>query len=108
MNHEQYMRRALELARYRGSGRAVIAVDDAMLPENSGAFRVEFEDGKALSVQPTTDAPDAELPIGAFSAALMGCLPVEQMVWRPDVAVHCPEAVAPVFYRKPNWICNHF
>ena len=72
MNHEQYMRRALELARYRGSGRAVIAVDDAMLPENSGAFRVEFEDGKALSVQPTTDAPDAELPIGAFSAALMG------------------------------------
>ena len=81
---------------------------DAMLPENSGAFRVEFEDGKALSVQPTTDAPDAELPIGAFSAALMGCLPVEQMVWRPDVAVHCPEAVAPVFYRKPNWICNHF
>lgn len=102
------VRRALELARYRGSGRAVIAVDDAMLPENSGAFRVEFEDGKALSVHPTTDAPDAELPIGAFSAALMGCLPVEQMVWRPDVAVHCPEAVAPVFYRKPNWICNHF
>lgn len=49
----------------------VLAIQDEMLPENNGPWRVVCESGQTV-VQPTAEEPDFTLGIGAFSQALMG------------------------------------
>jgi predicted acetyltransferase len=103
-----HVQRAFELARYRGSGSASIGVQDEMLPQNSGVWHLEFENGRCLRVEKTDGPADVTIPVGALGAALMGRLPAESFCYRPDITVVHGEALNQIFYWKPNWINNSF
>lgn len=104
------VRKALELAAYRGSGTVTLGITDGQIPENNGVFRVTFQNGKALAVEKTEEKADMELPIAAFSALLSGVSAWEAAAqWMPDVRKNRDNpALAGVFYKKPLWIGDYF
>lgn len=104
------VRKALELAAYRGSGTVTLGITDGQIPENNGIFRVTFQNGKALSVEKTEEKADLELPIAVFSALLSGVSAWEAAEsWMPDVHKNRDNpALAGVFYKKPLWIGDYF
>lgn len=90
------VRRALELARYQGSGEVCFAVDDPCLPRNSGMYRVVFEDGRCVSID-QTGTPAVTLGMADFSRLLLGgCEPGEY------------PALSALFYPKRMHICDYF
>lgn len=104
------VRKVLEKAAYRGSGTVTLEVSDPQIPENTGRFTVEFENGKALSVDRTENTPDAVLTIPAFSALIAGACDVreaEGYLSGLDVLGNI-DALSQVFYNKPMWITDYF
>lgn len=100
----------LEKARYIGSGKVILELRDPQISQNNGCFAVEFANGAAVSVAPTTDTPDAVLTIPTFSALIAG-------VWDFEEAKHTipglevrknSETLRQVFYRKPLMIVDGF
>ncbi len=94
------VKRALELAAYRGRGRVCIEVSDPSCERNCGAFTVDF-DGRATSVV-TGGVPDVRCSIGAFSAMLLGRGGIETGELFAGTEVLGDRAeLDKVFYRKP-------
>lgn len=108
------VQKALELARYQGSGRITIQVDDAYIEANQGYFTVEFADGKATSVVHTDAAEAAQIhmPINQLSRFLFGTLETEALEWCEDVQFEdTPQNWAllkQVFYRKHCFLMEYF
>lgn len=69
------------------SGRVVLSVTDAFLPENSGCYQVSWEAG-ALRVQPSQQEADIVLSAGALTHLVLGSLSLEQVSSLPGVALH--------------------
>lgn len=100
----------LEKARFRGAGSLVLQIRDPLIPENDGCFALRFAEGKAISVEKSSLAPDAELEISAFSALIAGvCDFPEARRWMPGLRVLREEApLARLFCRKPLMITDYF
>lgn len=100
----------LEKAAYRGSGTVTLELHDPQIPENTGRFTVKFQDGKALTVERTDNAPDAVLTIPAFSALIAGvCELSEADGYLNGLEIRNSAApLSQVFYRKPIWIVDYF
>ncbi len=104
------VRRVLEKAAYQGSGAVTLEIQDPQIPENTGCFTVSFADGKAKSVVPSQNAPDAVLTIPAFSALISGvCSLSEADGYLNGLKIQNSAApLSQVFYRKPLWIVDYF
>lgn len=106
------VQRVLELARYRGSGRAAVAVDDPLLTENSGLFIVEYREGRALSVAKAAEENGADivLSIGDFSRLIVGAASLESLCFAGRIAEEtaASPALNGVFYEKPCLIADFF
>jgi predicted acetyltransferase len=60
------------------AGAFTLAIDDDLLRENAGPWRVTFESGKVVVESAAVEAnADLRMPVGAFAQALLG---------RPDLA----------------------
>ena len=92
------VRRALELARYQGSGTVNIAVADPQVDQNNGIFKVNFQDGRCTDITAGTHA-DVSLDIAAFSRLLLGGCSPEEYARTP---------LAAVFYPKRMYISDFF
>lgn len=100
---------ALKLCHCKGKGELTVQVEDPLLPENCGSFRLCFEPGKENHVEKTDRTPDISLRIGDFSALLCGVKSAEDLPWMPNVEVKNPEAhFGEVFYRKPCHVLDLF
>lgn len=106
VNAEEVLRRAA----YRGSGQLRLGIRDGLIPENDGVFTVRFENGRAVQVEKTTEAPDAILSIAAFSALIAGVCDFEGAAfWMDGVRPLAPAApFDSVFYRKSMMISEYF
>lgn len=99
----------LKKARYLGSGRCTLEIQDPQIAENCGRFAVTFADGKAISVERTVQNADVVLPISAFSALIAGVCD-----WRDarytfsGLDIHKEDHLPQIFYRKPLMICDYF
>lgn len=103
------VRRVLENCNCRGTGCVRIAVEDTILPENCGTWKLTFEPGQVNFVEKTEEQPDVSLTINAFSALICGARDVHSLAWIPDAVVH--NAAAPfagVFYAKPCFMLDLF
>ena len=100
----------LKKAKYLGTGRVVLEIQDPQIPENNGRFQVDFQDGKALSVARTEAAPDSSMRINIFSALISGVSDLASaMAYMPDLTVTGHESdLAKVFYPKPLMIADYF
>lgn len=103
------VRRVLENCNCRGTGCVRIAVEDTILPENCGTWKLTFAPGQVNFVEKTEEQPDVSLTINAFSALICGARDVHSFAWIPDAVVH--NAAAPfagVFYAKPCFMLDLF
>lgn len=66
------VRRVLENCRCRGAGCVRIAVEDAILPENTGTWKLTFAPNSANLVEKTEEQPDASLTIDQDYRVEMG------------------------------------
>lgn len=106
VNVEEVLRRAA----YRGEGQLRLCIRDPLIPENDGVFTVRFENGRAVHVEKTGEAPDAILSIPAFSALMAGVCDFEGAAnWMDGVEVLSPAApLDRLFYRKSMMISEYF
>ena len=98
------VQRALELSRRPEGFCAVVEVEDSLLPDNSGRYRI------GTGVVEKTDRPaDLCADIRVFSQMLIGYLPLESALMRTDVALHgnC-EQLERFFVKKPMFQWEHF
>lgn len=103
------VRRVLENCNCCGTGCVRIAVEDTILPENCGTWKLTFAPGQVNFVEKTEEQPDVSLTINAFSALICGARDVHSLAWIPDAVVH--NAAAPfagVFYAKPCFMLDLF
>lgn len=104
-----HVRRVLEKARYVGSGRAVLEIQDPLIPENNRRFAVTFANGRATVVAETKEAPDAVLSIGAFSGLITGVWDMADVPWLDSIEIRNPDApLSQMFYKKPLMITDLF
>lgn len=100
----------LQKARYHGSGRAIMGIQDEMIPENNNRFAVEFSDGKPTSVTQTSALPDVTFQIPAFSALISGtCAFSDAVKWMDGITIHKNNpALEQIIYRKPLYLADYF
>lgn len=101
--------KALALCRCRGTGSIKIQVEDGMLPQNRGIWKLTFASGRKNLVEKTDEQPDLILGIGELSAFLCGARAAREFEWMPNVRVinsHAP--FEQVFYRKMCHILELF
>lgn len=88
-----------------GSSSYVIAVHDALIPQNNGPWQVTFGDGEArVSKAPNAD-PDLELSEAALAQLISGVTGLATAQLRNDVQVHKrQQTLARVFNRRASWL----
>ena len=100
--------KALEMCRTIGEGGIVIGVEDKILPENAGAWKVTFAPG-GNKVEKTDAAPDIEMPVGELTQLLLGICCTDDLPMIPRAKVNNPDApFAQIFMRKACHIIDLF
>ena len=102
--------KALEVARYRGSGEAVIAVEDPVLTENTGRYHLVYRDGRAVQIARTEKEPALALSVGDFSRLIVGTGTLEELAFAGRIPAEATESedLRGIFYSKPHFIANFF
>ncbi len=100
---------ALGMCRCRGEGTVTLRVEDPLLPQNDGTFRVTFAPGAANRVERVAGEADAALPIGELSTLLLGVRGTEDIPFMPGMRVANPDApLDGIFYKKPCHVLDLF
>ena len=92
------------------SGTAVVDVDDPLLGQNDGRFRIEFGGGEAQVGAVETD-PGLTLGVGALSQLYVGYRSVDDLVRTRDVTVHGGPAravLADAFPKREAFVREQF
>lgn len=97
----------LKMAAYRGSGRVVIRIEDAMLAQNDGTFAVEFRDGRCVRAGRTGEKADLSLNIGDFSALILGMYELDDFLAARGICADNRD-LRGVFYRKKCLLREYF
>lgn len=102
------VQKALEMCRTTGEGSIVLSVEDAILPENNGPWKITFSpDGNA--VERTDSAADIEMPIGELTQLLLGVCCADDLPMMPRAKVNNPAAPFDrIFLRKRCHIIDLF
>ncbi len=104
-----HVEKALEMCRCKGEGCLYIQVEDPVLSQNSGVWKLSFSTGKPNQVEKCQSQPDITLPIGDLTSLLCGMRDVEDIAFMPQTIVHHPDApLEQVFYRKPCHVLELF
>ncbi len=81
-----------------------IAVEDELLPENAGTWRVSCG-----AVEKTEAPADIALSIHALAPLIVGYVSLSEAELRPDVCINANRAVLEkVFVKKPAFLTDHF
>ena len=86
----------------------VISVNDDLIPENCGTFRVTGKTQENI-VEAAGDSPDLSLSVRALGQAACGAIGFSELLLREDATINgnC-EVLAQVFRRKAIYIMDHF
>ena len=88
-----------------GSGSYVLAVHDALIPQNDGPWRVTFEAGEARVAEAPNEDPDLELSEAALAQLISGVTGLETALLRKDVHVlKNHQTLVRVFTRRVSWL----
>lgn len=93
--------RVLENCACRGTGEITLSIEDDIITENNGTWRLHFAPGEQNKVEKTDAVPDLILNIRAFSALITGARAAADIPWMPDVRLLRQAPTVPnVFYPK--------
>jgi predicted acetyltransferase len=103
------VKKALELAKYQGSGSLVMKISDNQIKQNDNTFEVVFVDGKATSVEVVEKTADITFSIADFSRLLIGTHNPTELKYIEQIQVNADlDKIAKVFYKKLNFIADYF
>ena len=90
-------------------GEYILEINDPMLPENCGKFRVEF-DSKGSRVSKTDKAPDLSCDIPSLSQLVIGYRTLDNMLLcRKGIELHKnKELLSDVFTYRPSHLSENF
>lgn len=107
------VKKVLEGARYKGSGKVSLRIRDSIIAENNKDYHLAFSKGQCqeLDILPINEenTVDLILTINQFSAAIVGNYNVTDFMYM-DLEQPCRnvEEIEKIFFRKPCWINNSF
>lgn len=85
-----------------GEGSYVLGIEDSFLPEIAGRWRVAYEDGKAVSVEPTDLAPHMIADETVTCQLILGRVGLDDALYSPDVQLlGNAETLSRAFLRRP-------
>lgn len=97
------------LKKPEGKGSVNISVRDDFLPDNTGVYKVEWENGEGGARKVKSASADLECSVHALAQLAVGYLPFAQLRLRPDVEVHGkPEELEKLFVRKDVYLIDKF
>lgn len=103
------VKKALELAKYQGSGSLVIKVTDQQIEQNNNTFEVTFVDGRATRVEVVDKPFDIALSINNFSRLIIGTHSPCELKYIEALQINADlEKIGQVFYKKLNFIADYF
>ena len=101
--------KALQLCRCKGEGSIVLQINDKMLADNDGSWRITYAPGQPNHVEKTDDAPDVTMDISNFSVLICGIASSEDMPWLPGVQMHDPSVpYEQIFYPQKCFTLDLF
>lgn len=99
----------LKLCRCKGQGNITIQVEDTIIGENNGVFRLSFAPGQENQVERVDAAPEVTLDPGSLAVLLGGARNAESLAMTPGITVAGKTAaLEQVFYRKPCHVLDLF
>ncbi len=99
----------LSLCACRGQGAVTLQVEDPLLAQNNGVFRLEFCQGQPGRVERVQAQPDVSLGVGRLAALLCGVHSPRDLRWMPDLRIENPQApLEQVFRPKPCHLTELF
>lgn len=103
-------RRALEQMRHPGNaGRYTVHVDDAFLPENTGAYEISFNPDVVQARRIESDACDLSVSIQTLTQLCLGHVSLQTALLKPDVQLFSNrQTLERVFVRKPKLLTDRF
>lgn len=103
------VKKALELAKYKGEGSLVIKIEDKQINENNNTFEVVFQNGKAIKVEIVNKPFDISMTINDFSRLLIGTHSVEELKYIDNININADlNKIEKVFYKKINFVADFF
>lgn len=103
------VKKALELAKYKGDGELAIEIEDKQIEQNNGTFKVTFENDKAMSIEQVSDKADISMSINDFSRLLIGTHSSEEFKYIEKLKINSDlDKIGKVFYKKLNFIADYF
>lgn len=109
------VQKVLESARYIGAGEIAIGIEDEVIAENNGIFKVIFQDGRANFVKKIQEPCMAQItmPINEFSRLIIGVLQTQDIAFCENIrlANSTPDLLSllgQVFYKKPCFLMEYF
>ena len=88
-----------------GPGSYVLAVHDALIPQNDGPWQVTFKDGETRVTEAPNEDPDLELSEAALAQLISGVTGLKTSQLRKDVHVDKNhQTLVRVFTRRASWL----
>ena len=101
--------KVLQNAAFRGSGKAVIKINDDMIPQNSGVWAIEFKDGVLSSINKTEEKPQAEMSIDIFSSMILGKFDFNDAEFISGLEIYTEnQDLSKIFYKKKMAIYDRY
>lgn len=93
----------------QGSGQYTLYVEDAFLPENTGAYVVRFEGGQAEVMRTDATEGDLALSVQALAQLCLGYLSLDMALLKRDVTLHANhDTLSRVFVRKDAYLSDRY
>ncbi|WMJ23242.1 GNAT family N-acetyltransferase [Paludicola sp. MB14-C6] len=103
------VKKALEIAKYQGSGSLVMKISDNQIKQNDHIFEVVFVNGEATSVEVVEKPFDIAFSINDFSRLLIGTHNPTELKYIDQVQINAGlDKISKVFYKKLNFIADYF
>ncbi len=101
--------KVLRASRYKGTGSAVVKINDSHIEQNNATFAVNFENGECKSIEKSYIECDASMDISTFSTLILGSYTNLDNCLKEDLVINGNlENLKKVFYGKKNNIIDLF
>ena len=99
----------LQKATFCGSGEVILKINDNMIAQNSGTWKIVFKNNCLQSIDKTTESPFVEMSIDIFTAMILGRYDIKDAEYISGLDVYSHEdELAKIFYKRKLAIYDHF
>jgi len=99
----------LQKTAFCGSGEIILKINDDMISQNNGTWKIVFENNCLSSIEKTMEKPFAEMSIDIFTAMILGRYDIKDAEYISGLDVYSSDdELAKIFYKRKLAIYDHF